>query len=168
MEPILTILLLLILIGLIALFVAKPFISGWRPQAEVPQENSALLAERDHVLTALEELDSDHILGKIPEEEYPVQRAALLQKGADILRQLDEFQAAHPAPIPARKKAKSTANQPKGTSGAKPVSDDELEDLIAKRRAVHKEKAAGFCSKCGKPILKTDVFCPSCGQPVNS
>ena len=50
----------------------------------------ALLAERDRVVNALQELDFDFNLNKIPSEDYPVQRAALLQKGADILKKLDE------------------------------------------------------------------------------
>ncbi len=29
-----------------------------------------------------------------------------------------------------------------------------------------KDKTAGFCPKCGKPVLQSDVFCPSCGKYI--
>jgi hypothetical protein len=43
-------------------------------------EISALQAERDRVINALQELDFDFKLGKIPAEDYPEQRAELLQR----------------------------------------------------------------------------------------
>ena len=52
-------------------------------------------------------------------------------------------------------------------SGNRDVSDDDLEDLVASRRAARKEKSAGFCPKCCKPILRTDRFCPHCGKSIN-
>ncbi|MDO9301547.1 MAG: zinc ribbon domain-containing protein, partial [Anaerolineales bacterium] len=56
-------------------------------------------------------------------------------------------------------------------SGAKTLipadSDDDLESMIAARRKEHKSKSAGFCPKCGKPVLVTDKFCPSCGKALN-
>ena len=57
---------------------------------------SALLAERDRLLNALQELDFDYTLGKIPGEDYPAQRAVLLQRYADALRKLDAFQTEAP------------------------------------------------------------------------
>jgi len=45
--------------------------------------------------------------------------------------------------------------------------DDDLESMIAARRKTRKEKSAGFCPKCGKPILVSDRFCPSCGKAIN-
>jgi NADH pyrophosphatase NudC (nudix superfamily) len=55
----------------------------------------------------------------------------------------------------------------KNKSVERVVSDDDLEDLIAARRAARKEKSAGFCPKCGKPVLRSDRFCPSCGKPIS-
>jgi len=37
--------------------------------------------------------------------------------------------------------------------------NDALEDMIALHRNLHKDKAAGFCPHCGRPIQKTDQFC---------
>src|SRR5215216_5991026 len=62
-----------------------------RSVTEEEHELSALMAERDRVVTSLQELDFDFKLGKIPDEDYPTQRANLLQKGADILRKIDSL-----------------------------------------------------------------------------
>jgi hypothetical protein len=82
--------------------------------------------------------------------------------GVEALRRLDEIQGAQLAPK--EKPVKPVAiEQP-----IKTPADEDLEDLIAKRRAGRQQKAAGFCPKCGKPILQSDLFCSSCGQVVNS
>ena len=151
---------LLLAVALLAgLYVAVPFFTRLRAVRTVDQTASTLMAERDRVLAALQELDFDRALGKISEEEYPTQREALVKRGADILRQLDERQAAKPAAEPARK--------PAVQSPAPAVSsDDDLEDLIAARRSVRKEKTGGFCPQCGTPILISDRFCPKCGYSI--
>jgi hypothetical protein len=168
--------LLLALLILIALFVSRPFLER-QPAATLQEEHAAmsLLAERDRILTALQELDFDHALGKIPAEDYPLQRSSLLHRGAAILRQLD---ALTPSPSPASGRGESakerlekaiatrradTAEKP---ASAKETTDEDLEALIAKRRASLKDKAAGFCPKCGRPIMSTDSFCPQCGYAL--
>jgi hypothetical protein len=159
MEPVAIFLLLIVLICIV-LYVSRPFLERRRGQAvENNPELSSLLAERERLLTALQELDFDQSLGKIPVEDYPTQRSALLQKGAEVLRQLDNLTYA-------------TAMQSSGKSSdskshpASRLSDDDLEDILAKRRYARKDKAAGFCPNCGKPILQSDVFCTSCGKPL--
>ncbi|MBE3119474.1 MAG: zinc-ribbon domain-containing protein [Candidatus Atribacteria bacterium] len=159
MEPA-AIFLLLIVLAFIVLFVTRPFFERRRVRAaENSHELSFLLAERERLLTGLQELDFDQTLGKIPAEDYPAQRAELLQKGAEVLRQLDTL-----TPGVARQtggKVPRPGSAPKPTA---PLSDDDLEDLLAKRRNGRKDKTAGFCPKCGKPVLQSDVFCPSCGS----
>jgi rubrerythrin len=111
----------------------------------------------------LEELDFDQSLGKIPAEDYPTQRALLLQKGADVLRQLDT--------LTAETKSRSERISQSHVSVTKPVaalSEEDLEDLLARRRNTRKDKTAGFCPKCGKPVLQSDAFCPSCGNTLKS
>ena len=161
MEPGAIFLVLGVLV-IVVLFVAQPFAKHWRVTVQSSHEISTLLAERERALTALMELDFDNGIGKIPAEEYSIQRAGLIQKGSDILRQLDEIQAAKSSPFeesvePAA--VEQHVNLP---------SDEDLEDLIAKRRAMRKQKTAGFCHNCGKPILQSDQFCPSCGQITNA
>jgi hypothetical protein len=150
--------LFLAVLAVVILFVSGPFTENWRVQANTSHQISSLLAERDRILNALADLDFDQALGKIPAEAYPVQRASLLQTGALVLRQLDELQGAQP---PEKHSVKVIGKS------AKLFTDEELEDLIAKRRTARKTKAVGFCPKCGKPIVQSDLFCPSCGQPTN-
>jgi hypothetical protein len=161
MEPA-AIFLLLILLALIILFVTRPFFKRQRVRiAESGHEFSFLLAERERLLTALQELDFDQTLGKIPAEDYPAQRAILLQKGAEVLRQLDILTPGTPI-LTGKKSLRSIS----ALTPAALLSDDDLEDLLAKRRIARKDNAAGFCPKCGKPALQSDVFCPFCGSTL--
>ncbi len=163
-----SIFLILALLVLVALFVMRPFITrNSRVVTSDEHEISSLLAEREGILRALQELDFDYTLQKIPEEEYPQQRQALLLRGAEILRRLDALQLAQgqetvsaedrlEAAIAARRRAI------KGND-----ANDPLEAAIAARRRAHSEKAAGFCAQCGAPLQRSDKFCPKCGTPVN-
>jgi NADH pyrophosphatase NudC (nudix superfamily) len=154
--------LLLGVIVIVVVVVAQPFAEHWRVKIQSGHELSVLEANRENVLNALQELDFDHKLGKVPEDEYTSQRGNLLIVGADVLRQLDELQ---------RSQLVSSA-EPIQAAGMespyKQLADDDLEELIAKRRATHQQKAAGFCPKCGKPVILTDPFCPACGQAINA
>jgi len=195
--------LLLALLILVALFVSRPFLEQ-QPAAALQEEHAAssLLAERDRILTALQELDFDHVLGKIPAEDYPVQRSSLLQRGAAILRQLDALTtstalsassslfAKHPSEASASGRGESAEDRLEAAvvarradaaielGSAKEAADEDVEALIAKRRASLKDKAAGafvvsgafvvagFCPKCGRPLLSSDSFCPQCGYAL--
>jgi len=179
-----SILLILALLVMVGLFISRPFFERKEPTAVVQlkqeeHQRSALLAERDRLLIALQELDFDYTLGKIPEEDYPQQRAILIQKGVDTLRQLDALQpegkvedadarleaaiaanradAARPAVLP---------NGRKQVPAAIAVPDDDLEIVLANRRRIRQEKATGFCPQCGGPVQKSDRFCPKCGARI--
>ena len=159
MEPIAIFLILIVLI-LIVIFISRPFFERQRVHKN-NQELSSLLAERERILTALQELDFDQSLGKIPAEDYPVQRAALLQKGAEVLHQLDALTVEN-----SKRSVKIKQPSDLELESASSPSDDELEDLLIKRRNSRKDKTAGFCPNCGKPVLQSDVFCPSCGNTL--
>ena len=168
--------LILTLALLVGLYVGRPiFQSATKAAKEAeperdPQDHrrSTLLAERDRLLNALQELDFDNTLGKIPEEDYPVQRAELLTQAATALRGLDELQgeqAGSAAEVRieqavAARRADASASR---TSGR---DTDELEAMIASRRKERQEKSAGFCPKCGRPVSKSDKFCARCGATL--
>jgi len=171
-----SIFLILGLLIIVGVYISRPFFErGAVFVNEIEHEHSALLAERDRVINALQELDFDFTLGKIPEGDYPVQRAALLKRGADVLRQLDAFQMevpggdmeAHLESVIAARRADAGRAQLAPNGGKKrPITgdvDDQLENLIANRRRERSEKAAGFCPKCGRPAQKSDIFCSHCG-----
>ena len=174
-----SIFLILGLLVIVVLFITRPFFEK-KAAAVTRQEHeySALLAERDRILNAIQELDFDNALGKIPEADYPTQRAALLQRGADILRQLDAMRAEiltdddevriEAAIAVRRVETEGLQTVPNGMS-VRPVAvspDDDLEALIASRRRKRSEKAGGFCHQCGRPIQKSDRFCPGCGATL--
>jgi rubrerythrin len=155
------ILFLIALLLAVSLYLVTPLMSGrTRRVVEEPQEVSSLLAERERLLTALQELDFDFQLGKIPEEDYPAQRADLLRKGADVLKKLDSLAASRPPLRPDAREARDSAL-------AETLSDDEIESMLAARRKARKTRSAGFCPRCGKPILMTDQFCPNCGKSLH-
>lgn len=177
----------LAVITLVGMYVGQPFIQRrGRRATQEDHEVSSLMADYDRAVNTLQELDFDNSLGKVPAEDYPRQRAELLAKGADLLRKLDALTAS-PSPngsakvvlregardegknaetrmeaAVASRRADSSVNR-----AAAVVDDDVLESMIASRRKMRKEKSAGFCPKCGKPIMVSDRFCPSCGKAIN-
>lgn len=185
--------LVLALLILIGLYITRPFFEKqaglpskeFAQEGEAEHQRSSLLAERDRLLTKIQELDFDNALGKIPEEEYPEQRKILLLQGVDILKQLDGIQekaadeaieARLEAVIAARRADAARTAQTAAASAAAPVAvapvaapehDDEIERMISTRRQERKELSSGFCYKCGKPIQKSDVFCPKCGAKLS-
>ena len=164
------ILLTLGVIVLVGLYLYAPLLErqGYRVTLE-EHELSALLAERDRVVNSLQELDFDFKLGKIPEGDYPTQRTALLQKGADILRSIDSFspQADPSQDTESRIEKAVAARRADASNTQAEINDDDLESMIVSRRKSHKNKSAGFCPKCGKPVMASDKFCPSCGKSLS-
>lgn len=157
-------------------YVAQPFLAR-RARSLTAQAHdlSALLAERDRVINALQELDFDFTLRKIPEEDYPVQRSELLTRGAEVLKKLDGLQpsangkgfAGEGAAADRIEAAVAARRADLASPGAAVRDDDDVEALIASRRKTRKEKSGGFCPRCGKPVLVSDRFCPSCGKSIN-
>lgn len=162
------ILILLALLIAVGLFLAAPLMRGAhpRPLDEAP-EISTLLAERDRVINALQELDFDFKLGKVPEDGYPAQRAELLQRGAYILRELDRLvpQAANGGDASELIEQAVAAGQG-AVAASGDLPDERIESLLAARRAARPDKSAGFCPHCGKPVLRNDRFCPNCGKSL--
>src|SRR5919109_1534375 len=155
----------------VGMYLYSPFLERRaRTVTEEEHELSALMAERDRVINSLQELDFDFKLGKIPSEDYPVQRAFLLQKGADILRKIDLL--APPSPTgrvaggegqdtEARLERAIAARRADGSVAKAEFNDEDLESMIAARRRSGNRigKSAGFCPRCGKPVLVSDRFC---------
>jgi len=179
-----SIFLILALFVAVIFFVGRPLLYRKAYSAEASpaledHEFSGLLAERDRILNALQELDFDYTLGKIPADEYPLQRAALISEGSDILRKIDEYQPSESdVSAEARLETAIAARRTDGAlqpavvslaagNGYKTVPpDDEIETLIAKRKRSRTEKATGFCPQCGSPLQQADRFCPKCGYKI--
>ena len=153
---------------LVGMYLYSPFMERRaRRVTEEEHELSALMAERDRVINSLQELDFDFKLGKVPEEDYPVQRASLLQKGADILRKIDALvPSSTQVDTETRIEQAIAARRADAAIAKAEVSDDDLEAMISSRRKGRTNKSAGFCPRCGKPVMVTDRFCPACGKSL--
>lgn len=168
-----SILLILALALAVVLFVSQPFLKqpvkeGVAPKSALAtneRTRSALLAERDRVLDALQELDFDQALGKIPGEDFSLQRGSLTARGAEVLRELDRL-GAHAEPRPAGDRLEADISARRGAGEAGMGVGDSIEDQIAARRRAREEKSVGFCPKCGRPLQKSDRFCPKCGTAL--
>jgi len=158
---------ILILVGI---YLYAPFMERRaRRVTEEEHELSALMAERDRIINALQELDFDFKLGKIPEDDYPLQRSTLLQNGADILRKIDSLapQISSAQDTETRLERAIAARRADASLARVEVSDDDMESMISSRRKTRTNKSAGFCPRCGKPVTVTDRFCPSCGKSLS-
>ena len=152
----------------VGVYLYMPFLERRaRRVTEDEHETSTLLAERERVVNSLQELENDFQLGKVPEEDYPAQRAALLQKGADVLRKLDELAPAIVQNDKDIRAERAIARRKNGAGKTSETTDDDLESLIVARRKGRKSKSAGFCPKCGKPVMASDKFCPACGKTLS-
>jgi rubrerythrin len=163
-----SILLIFGLLVLVALYVSQPLFQHKATfVSEEEQEYSALLAERDRILNALQELDFDYTLGKIPEETYPSQRAEFLQRGAAILQQIDHVHGEKGDDIDTRLETTIESRRIEaGDADQLSQDDDELEALIANRRRSRNGRSGGFCPQCGNAVQQTDQFCPKCGNSL--
>ena len=166
-----SIFLILAILVPVVLFIARPIMDhSATVVTDEEHQYSALLAERDRILVALQELEFDHDLGKIPEDAYSAQRVSLMRTGAEILRQIDEYEGTlADETVDDRIEAAIQAAKLERKPAALPVDpDDEIEALIAHRRRSQKEnnqpKLGGFCPQCGNCVQESDRFCPKCGH----
>jgi len=193
-----SIFLILALLVIVVLLISRPFFTRKASpensfDTRLDRECSNLLAERDRILVALQELDFDFTLGKIPGESYTPQRTRLVRRGAEVLRRLDSItstieekdQAIDKATwdgvsINTRQDEQDVETEILGTdrvpssidtaSTVKPIvnfPDDEFEVLLAKRRRDRWQKSIGFCPSCGDPVRKLDRYCPKCGAKTD-
>ncbi len=141
------------------------------------QRLSALLAEKDAIMTALAELEMDYRSGRVPEADYREQRAALMERGAAVLKELEALQAeeteaasapaAHlSAASPAEAPAPTATVEPRPTDGRD--LEDDIEALLRTRRQVQQARYVGFCPSCGAALRVGHRFCPLCGAEVPS
>ena len=115
-----SILLFLALLVLVALFVARPLVSGVE-EPVLPQQTSRSEAEYERVLDAILELDADWGMGKVPKEIYRSQRQQLVAKGTAALKKIE--------------KEIKTGTLRKGLK----LTDSKLEALITVRRKSRKK-----------------------------
>ena len=173
-----SVLLILALALLVGMILTQPFlriketeklIQERKTSQEKDHLRSALLAEQERVLSALQELEFDYALGKIPAEDYPHERAALLKHGADILRQLDALQPGNGRQKSAEERIEAAVAARRADAASRPAAVAELDEVelaILERKRQQQTRPAGFCPQCGNPVTQNDRFCSKCGNPV--
>jgi hypothetical protein len=136
---------------LTAAFIGRPFFD--RAGVKVTQEDrrlSALQAERDRVLAAIEELDMDFAMGKVPEQDYHSRRAALVRDGAQALRAIDELMDKDDVRVESSD------------------LDAQIEAEVARLRALRSKVDEERCPSCGGDIHKGDRYCIHCGAALSA
>lgn len=178
-------------LGVIIIFAARSLSRREAVAEEPASPREALVAERDGVLAALQDLEADNAAAKLLQDDFIQQRAELMSRGAAILRRLDEVEAVQPpapvapvedaweAAIAARRRIAQPAAHANGVEHAQ---SDPLEAAIRARRrstgavpaaapesivVVAPAQAAGrACPGCGAGVDAGDRFCSSCGHSL--
>jgi hypothetical protein len=171
MEIIIGSLLLVLVIIPVAVYVMQPLNRKRQTQLDGNPILSALMAERDHILTAIRDLDFDNTLGKIPAEEYPTQRDNLVRHGAQVLKNIDKLtppQAGRTGPSVQKDEVESYLASRRNQTRINPLPPAErnAEQFIGQRRKNKKSQGNQHCPHCGKPVVDSDRFCPSCGKSL--
>ncbi len=145
-----------ILIGLalaiaVAAYVFRPlFVGGGERVTEIDHRLSELQAERDRVLSRIQELDMDFAMGKLLEQDYRGQRDELMLKGAEVLKELDAMVGLEASPV-------------------EPVSvEEDIESAVARIRGKGGSESIGFCPSCGEAVQIGDRFCTHCGTALKT
>lgn len=157
------ILLLAAVLVVVVILISRPFLDSHFSVVQTSltagqdHTHSSLLAEKERLLSAIQELEFDHETGKISDDLFPGQRTALMKEAARVMARLEmEF--------PGQNRAADGSGQ--SAASSKPY--DELEEMIAKRKLTIHQKSTGFCPHCGKAILENDRFCPKCGSSLQN
>jgi hypothetical protein len=149
MTSLFIVLLIFILSGI---FIMRPFFvksdfSG-RSSSSI---HDSLIAERERLLSAIEELDLELELTKISAEEHSRNRDLLLAEAAEVIKKLD--------------KKKKTGKKKKHTPALEESVDDLEKMITARRKEIQKEKTRS-CPACGEGIKQGDQFCSNCGESL--
>jgi hypothetical protein len=144
-----SLIIVLLLFFLSGLFVLRPFLvkTESRGRAGTTMRDS-LVAEKERLLQAIEEIDLEFELEKISSAEHTRSRDLLMVEAAGVLSELDKM----PKPKSGKK------------NNADPVQDgDDLEKMIADRRKQLKKDRSVKCPHCNETVEKGAQFCSHCG-----
>lgn len=140
-------------------YISKPLVdkSGYAV-TESDRRTSALQAQRDQILTVLQELDMDHAMGKVEGQDYESQRSVLVSRGAAVLKELDLLSGDTPL---------GEAHVEQADFATKAL-EDQIEAAISQMRTGDGEVDSNFCPQCGTKLVSGDQFCSNCGAAIKT
>jgi uncharacterized membrane protein YvbJ len=121
----------------------------------VQKKIQILLTQQEQLLERKAEIEADFVQGKMPNRYYQYAKEILRKDEEEILFLIQKI------------KAKAALDAEKPAFHLDKNESEELEVMISEYRKTNEEKMIGFCSKCGKPVQKSDVFCARCGFPLD-
>lgn len=144
-----SLLFVILLFFLSGLYILRPFLvndqGGGRAGTTV---RDSLIADKERLLQAIEEVDLEFELKKISAEEHTRNRDKLMVEAAGVLKELDKLPK-----LSSGKKSKAGQVQ----------EEDALEKMIAERRQQIKSDQILKCPHCGEGVEKGAQFCSHCG-----
>mgnify|MGYP001195538496 CR=1 FL=1 len=132
--------------------IMRPFLEDMDGESlpqEVYPELDSLLAEKERLLSAIEELDRDHQLSRISDDDYSNSRERLVHQTARVFQKLDQIQ------LPVEKTTPGTEIIDKELAGYIESGWKEI-DLAGERT----------CASCGSQVAENDRFCRNCGTEL--
>ncbi len=156
-----SILILLAVLLLVALFLSQPFFEQGKMATNTTSDYFNLVAERERLLDQIQELDFDYDLNKISDKDYRRARKPLIQKAANIMREIDTIEAEKGI-------EKTPPSEEVLRRSPRKTEQDDIEALITSRRRKLGEKKKGFCPHCGHTVNKSDQYCVHCGERLKS
>jgi hypothetical protein len=143
MNMAITFIFILLAVGILAFAViTQPFyeVSLNESKGKEAHNDPNLAAAHERNLDWQRDLEIEFSAGKISAQDYQTQKSLL---SAELSRLEQQTYQLHALPADA--------------DGVK------IESLISSRKMERAERSAGFCSKCGAPLQRSDLFCPGCG-----
>jgi hypothetical protein len=144
-------------------FIARPVIENRGfAVTDSDRRTSALQAQRDQILTVLQELDMDHAIGKIEEGGYFEQRSVLVARGAAVLKELDQLVGVV-VETDGQEKSQDLGSR---KDDASRELEAQIENAVSNLRERGSDSEDNFCSHCGKVLVSGDRFCAHCGTAI--
>lgn len=146
-------LLALIVVIVVAAYIARPFFSPRlaeeRPKgggrAAILRQRADLLAKRNQTYRALLDLEFEYKTNKLSDEEFQAQRHRLVAQGVEILQKLDVLPPLDETP------------------DVDPIEAAVLAVRASAELGPRRQAGGSFCPQCGAKIEPEDRFCGACG-----
>lgn len=148
-----SLLIVIFIFVLSGMFIMRPFMVNEKtPRKSGSGRTDSLIAEKERLLLAIEDLDLEFELDKISNQEHNRNRDILLAEAADVIKQLDKIQ--------------KTGSSKKKKTSSSGKADDGLEKMINERRQQLKNERSLMCASCGQSVDKGSRFCSHCGEAL--